>query len=577
MKDLQGAEVYPQSIYPIITQFRLRDGSSTIRPVSETISSTSSSALSVESMSTEASLPSSNPGGQFPSLPRTKKGGSSSSKKAKQNSSVIVIEPSSVGVGQKSRVLPVSGEQEDAEEFLAFCLSGLDDDLRIDERRILEEEMKITDQGKPKLETEEKEPKKKQSESKSETNKSTTSTSTQSSTTLENTEKIDSSCAPLPKTSKSVKQSNKEGKQKQEIQQQTQKTKQKQQKEANKKDKSNQSKADTEEDDGWREAGKAKKSGGKKTKLNVKSVNAAGKEAFSAGIGIASGRKEGVVSVNEQGISVISILFGGELLSRVCRPGEKDSLTVQRFFELSADIADREVATVEDAIERMWITERIRVDRPSSSASSSTSPSSAPPRFITRSMSLFSFPPILVLHLKRFIVNWTTGQPVKIAKHIEFGEHLRMFLGEVSDWFDGGFSSEAEKVKGLCMHVRRERERREQLVSGRTDKGKGKGESKSTEVKSCYSDNARSADYDLCGVVVHHGATVHSGHYISYVHRHIAPPFSRTQPPSSSDSASSAPSSSSIWLEFNDNHVNVVSEKKVFSQQAYILIYTRRS
>ena len=61
-----------------------------------------------------------------------------------------------------------------------------------------------------------------------------------------------------------------------------------------------------------------------------------------------------------------------------------------------------------------------------------------------------------------------------------------------------------------------------------------------------------SAKYNLCGVVVHHGHSVHSGHYIAYV---------------------KAPNQQ--WLEMDDNMVTSCSVNKVLAASAYILFYNR--
>ena len=59
--------------------------------------------------------------------------------------------------------------------------------------------------------------------------------------------------------------------------------------------------------------------------------------------------------------------------------------------------------------------------------------------------------------------------------------------------------------------------------------------------------------YDLYGVLVHHGYSVHSGHYLSYVRN-----------------------SSGVWQQCDDTRVITVSEREVLNQQAYILFYIRR-
>lgn len=60
-------------------------------------------------------------------------------------------------------------------------------------------------------------------------------------------------------------------------------------------------------------------------------------------------------------------------------------------------------------------------------------------------------------------------------------------------------------------------------------------------------------EYDLTGVVVHHGTTTQSGHYIAYVK-----------------------ASNGIWYEMNDSHVSQVSISRVLQSQAYLLFYSQK-
>jgi hypothetical protein len=64
--------------------------------------------------------------------------------------------------------------------------------------------------------------------------------------------------------------------------------------------------------------------------------------------------------------------------------------------------------------------------------------------------------------------------------------------------------------------------------------------------------DASIANYELTGVVVHHGHSTHSGHYIAYV---------------------KAPNGQ--WHEMNDSSVSIASMKKVLQAQGYLLFYTR--
>ena len=65
-------------------------------------------------------------------------------------------------------------------------------------------------------------------------------------------------------------------------------------------------------------------------------------------------------------------------------------------------------------------------------------------------------------------------------------------------------------------------------------------------------DNSRMNKYYLTGIIVHLGSTRNSGHYISFVK-----------------------SSNGVWYEMDDETVNQISLKKLLSQHAYVLFYSK--
>ena len=69
--------------------------------------------------------------------------------------------------------------------------------------------------------------------------------------------------------------------------------------------------------------------------------------------------------------------------------------------------------------------------------------------------------------------------------------------------------------------------------------------------------------YRLCGVLVHHGATVASGHYTAFVRYRGA------------DGGGGGEGAAECWVSIDDSRVSVVSASTVFAQQAYILFYSR--
>jgi ubiquitin C-terminal hydrolase len=68
--------------------------------------------------------------------------------------------------------------------------------------------------------------------------------------------------------------------------------------------------------------------------------------------------------------------------------------------------------------------------------------------------------------------------------------------------------------------------------------------------------------YRLCGVLVHHGATVASGHYTSFVRYRGA-------------EGGVGEGASECWVSIDDSRVSVVSASTVLAQQAYMLFYSR--
>ena len=79
---------------------------------------------------------------------------------------------------------------------------------------------------------------------------------------------------------------------------------------------------------------------------------------------------------------------------------------------------------------------------------------------------------------------------------------------------------------------------------------------KLTEMVPCVLDNKSSkvtdVKYHLYGIIVHHGYSTHSGHYVAYV---------------------KAPSGQ--WCEMNDSQVNRCNVDNLFRQEAYVLFYTK--
>jgi len=142
--------------------------------------------------------------------------------------------------------------------------------------------------------------------------------------------------------------------------------------------------------------------------------------------------------------SPITRMFGGKTRSVLRVVGQKDSATVVPFLPLQLDIEAANVDIIEDALSNMSAPER----------------SSDYAREASVSVYLETFPPVLILHLKRFRYD-KAGGASKIHKVIGFGPELEI----------------------------------------------------NPSVMSSSKRSARSIKYSLSGVIYHHGRSATGGHY----------------------------------------------------------------
>ena len=104
--------------------------------------------------------------------------------------------------------------------------------------------------------------------------------------------------------------------------------------------------------------------------------------------------------------SPVSELFGGLTRSVVSKPGAKESATLQPFLSLQLDIQYHQISHVRDALLHFTHEEKITLNDSE----------------CYRRETLESLPPVLILHLKRFIFNETGCQ--KFHKEINFDFNL---------------------------------------------------------------------------------------------------------------------------------------------------------
>ncbi|XP_068171232.1 ubiquitin carboxyl-terminal hydrolase 10 isoform X2 [Antennarius striatus] len=111
----------------------------------------------------------------------------------------------------------------------------------------------------------------------------------------------------------------------------------------------------------------------------------------------------------------ITDIFGGHIRSVVYQQNSKESATLQPFFTLQLDIQSEKIHTVQEALETLVARESVQ---------GYTSKSKQEIE-ISRRVTLEELPPVLVLHLKRFVFE-KTGGCQKLTKTIDYPVDLEI-------------------------------------------------------------------------------------------------------------------------------------------------------
>jgi hypothetical protein len=113
--------------------------------------------------------------------------------------------------------------------------------------------------------------------------------------------------------------------------------------------------------------------------------------------------------------SAISRIFGGKLRSVLRTPGQKDSVTLEPYQPLQLDISSPNVHTITEALLHLNEPETI---------SGVYSASRGMNVDATKTVYLETVPPILTLHLKRFLYDPVEMRVVKKGKAVAYGPEL---------------------------------------------------------------------------------------------------------------------------------------------------------
>ncbi|XP_069492361.1 ubiquitin carboxyl-terminal hydrolase 10 isoform X2 [Ambystoma mexicanum] len=113
--------------------------------------------------------------------------------------------------------------------------------------------------------------------------------------------------------------------------------------------------------------------------------------------------------------TLITDIFGGHIRSVVYQQSSKESATLQPFFTLQLDIQSDKIRTVQDALESLVARESVQGYTTKTKQEVE----------ISRRVTLEGLPPVLVLHLKRFVYE-KTGGCQKLIKNIDYPVDLEI-------------------------------------------------------------------------------------------------------------------------------------------------------
>ncbi|CAL1705379.1 unnamed protein product [Somion occarium] len=115
--------------------------------------------------------------------------------------------------------------------------------------------------------------------------------------------------------------------------------------------------------------------------------------------------------------SPITRIFGGKFRSTLRAPHQKDSVTIEDWRALRLDISRDQVHTIKDALQLISHPQSVQLTSPT-----------RPGQVIeaTQHTLIESLPPVLVLHMKRFMYDTTVGDVVKINKQVAYGFDLEI-------------------------------------------------------------------------------------------------------------------------------------------------------
>ncbi|KAJ3364224.1 hypothetical protein GGF31_000571 [Allomyces arbusculus] len=182
--------------------------------------------------------------------------------------------------------------------------------------------------------------------------------------------------------------------------------------------------------------------------------------------------------------SPITRLFGGRIRNTLRVPGQKDSVTIEPFQALPLDIQPDHVTSVAEAL-RLLVKPDVIDEYPAADGSLVEAQKQA---------HLDRVPPVLVLHLKRFLFDHRTHDTVKLGKHVAVPARLEL---EPVLWAPRPRARSLQRSGSSPTRTRAAHDWAHVAAAAVPPKP----------------EPARDTEYRLFAVVYHHGRTASGGHY----------------------------------------------------------------
>ena len=243
---------------------------------------------------------------------------------------------------------------------------------------------------------------------------------------------------------------------------------------------------------------------------------------------------------------LIQSSFGGTLVNQLlCHACHSVRSSPEPFYSLSLQVKNK--STLSDSLDAYVLGEEL----------SDFNCGDCKQRVnITKRVCLGSLPPVVIMHLKRFELNYDTFQHEKLNNRFVFplDVNLEPYTREGLARIEKEAKQRAEPVAADGVQQQPDNGAIDHRPENGTDTADDTSHPKQSEGNGGTVEAVNPPSYyqyELVGILIHTGNST-SGHYYSFVKDRCIPPHSHL-PPSSTPPSSDA--STPVWLEFNDNQI----------------------